>query len=83
VHLVDPVRLHVEQARQAGSDPAAAFTAVVGDARELAAPGESQDAVVLLGRDSRRQRFGTLFFPLLAVVSWPSAGAGGCSSFHR
>jgi 2-polyprenyl-3-methyl-5-hydroxy-6-metoxy-1,4-benzoquinol methylase len=28
VHLVDPVRLHVEQARQAGgSDPAAGFTA--------------------------------------------------------
>jgi 2-polyprenyl-3-methyl-5-hydroxy-6-metoxy-1,4-benzoquinol methylase len=28
VHLVDPVQLHVEQARQAaGSDPAAAFTA--------------------------------------------------------
>ena len=34
VQLVDPVRLHVEQARQAAaSDPAAAFTAVVGDAR--------------------------------------------------
>jgi len=34
VHLVDPVELHVEQARQtAGSDPAAPFTAVAGDAR--------------------------------------------------
>jgi 2-polyprenyl-3-methyl-5-hydroxy-6-metoxy-1,4-benzoquinol methylase len=35
VHLVDPVLLHVEQARQAaGADPAAGFTAALGDARE-------------------------------------------------
>src|SRR6266571_8068448 len=48
VHLVDPLPLHVEQARQvAGSDPAAAFTAAVGDARKLAEPRGSQDAVVL------------------------------------
>jgi ubiquinone/menaquinone biosynthesis C-methylase UbiE len=50
VHLVDPLPLHVQQARQAaGSDPAAAFTAALGDARELSEPGESQDAVVLFG----------------------------------
>ena len=50
VHLVDPLSLHVEQARQAaGSGPAVAFTAAVGDARELAEPGGSQDAVVLFG----------------------------------
>jgi ubiquinone/menaquinone biosynthesis C-methylase UbiE len=50
VHLVDPVPLHVEQARQvAGSDPAAAFTAASGDARELAEPDESHDAVLLFG----------------------------------
>jgi len=50
VHLVDPVVLHVEQARQAaGSQPAAAFTAAVGDARALSQPDESQDAVVLFG----------------------------------
>ena len=50
VHLVDPVELHVEQARQAvGSDPAAAFTAAAGDARRLSEPGQSQDAVVLFG----------------------------------
>ncbi len=50
VHLVDPVPLHVEQARQAaGADPAAVFTAAVGDARELSEPDESQDAVVLFG----------------------------------
>ena len=50
VHLVDPVPLHVEQARQAaGADPAASFTAAPGDARALAEPGESQDAVLLFG----------------------------------
>ena len=36
VHLVDPLPLHVEQARQAaGRDPASGFTAAEGDAREL------------------------------------------------
>jgi SAM-dependent methyltransferase len=50
VHLVDPVPLHVEQARQAaGSDPASGFTAAEGDARELAEGAESQDAVLLFG----------------------------------
>ena len=50
VHLVDPVPLHVEQARQAAAaDPAASFTAALGDARELAEPDESQDAVLLFG----------------------------------
>ena len=50
VHLVDPVELHVEQARQAaGSDQAAAFTAAAGDARRLAEADRSQDAVLLFG----------------------------------
>jgi SAM-dependent methyltransferase len=50
VHLVDPVPLHVEQARQAaGSDPAPGFTAALGDARELPERAESQDAVLLFG----------------------------------
>ena len=50
VHLVDPVPLHVEQARQAaGSDPAFGFTAAEGDARELAERAGSQDAVLLSG----------------------------------
>jgi ubiquinone/menaquinone biosynthesis C-methylase UbiE len=50
VHLVDPVPLHVEQARQtADANPAAGFTAALGDARELAEPDESQDAVLLFG----------------------------------
>jgi len=50
VHLVDPVELHVRQARQAaGGDPAAAFTAAAGDARELSEPDRSQDAVLLFG----------------------------------
>ena len=50
VHLVDPVPLHVEQARQAAaSDPASGFTAALGDARELSERAESQDAVLLFG----------------------------------
>jgi ubiquinone/menaquinone biosynthesis C-methylase UbiE len=50
VHLVDPVRLHVDQARQAaGSDPAAGFTVALGDTRQLSEPDESQDAVMLFG----------------------------------
>src|SRR5206468_8904059 len=50
VHLVDPVPLHVGQARQAaGADPAAGFTAALGDARALPTPDESQDAVMLFG----------------------------------
>jgi SAM-dependent methyltransferase len=50
VHLVDPVLLHVEQARQAaGADPAAGFTAALGDARELPTADGSQDALLLFG----------------------------------
>jgi ubiquinone/menaquinone biosynthesis C-methylase UbiE len=50
VHVVDPVPLHVDEARQAaGSDRAASFTAALGDARQLSEPDESQDAVLLFG----------------------------------
>jgi SAM-dependent methyltransferase len=49
VHLVDPVPLHVQQARGAAGDGAGGFTAALGDARELPQPDESQDAVVLFG----------------------------------
>jgi SAM-dependent methyltransferase len=62
VHLVDPVPLHVEQARQAagaglaagggpaaGAGPAASFTAALGDARALVELDASQDAVLLFG----------------------------------
>jgi 2-polyprenyl-3-methyl-5-hydroxy-6-metoxy-1,4-benzoquinol methylase len=50
VQLIDPVGLHVQQARQAaGSDPAASFAAVTGDARQLPEPDQSQDAVLLFG----------------------------------
>ena len=50
VHVVDPVPLHIEQAQQAASaDPAAGFTAALGDARELAESSASQDAVLLFG----------------------------------
>ncbi len=50
VHVVDPVPLHVEQARQAaGGGPDASFTAALGDARELAEADASHDAVLLFG----------------------------------
>ncbi len=67
VQLVDPVPLHVEQARETRRRPgprdgrrpgprdgrragrAAAFTATLGDARELPAADGSQDAVLLFG----------------------------------
>ena len=51
VHLLDPVELHVAQARDAsGRAPDAALaTAEVGDARALPAADGSADAVLLLG----------------------------------
>jgi SAM-dependent methyltransferase len=51
VHLVDPVALHVEQARAASAaQPDAPLTsAVVGDARALAVDDRSADVVLLLG----------------------------------
>lgn len=48
VHLIDPLPLHVAQARQAAGEPAA-FTAAVGDARQLPQPARSHDAVLLFG----------------------------------
>jgi SAM-dependent methyltransferase len=51
VHLVDPVPLHIEQARESSArqpdHPLAG--AVVGDARRLDHPGGTADAVLLLG----------------------------------
>jgi SAM-dependent methyltransferase len=44
VHLIDPVPLHVEQAASAGG-----FSVALGDARHLAEPDSSYDAVLLLG----------------------------------
>jgi SAM-dependent methyltransferase len=50
VHLVDPLPLHVEQAREAAAaGPATAFTAALGDARDLPEPAGSRDAVLLFG----------------------------------
>jgi ubiquinone/menaquinone biosynthesis C-methylase UbiE len=50
VHLIDPVPLHVEQARAAAGRPGAALAgAEVGDARALRLPDASADAVLLLG----------------------------------
>jgi len=45
VHLVDPVRLHVDQARSAH----ARITAEIGDARQLPHADDSFDTVLLLG----------------------------------
>jgi SAM-dependent methyltransferase len=51
VHLVDPVALHVEQARAASAaqPDAPLASAVVGDARELPVEDRSADVVLLLG----------------------------------
>jgi SAM-dependent methyltransferase len=51
VHLVDPMALHVQQARAAsGAQPEATLaSAVVGDARRLPFDDESADAVLMLG----------------------------------
>jgi ubiquinone/menaquinone biosynthesis C-methylase UbiE len=51
VHLVDPLALHVEQARRASAEqPATTLAgATVGDARQLARPDASVDAALLLG----------------------------------
>ena len=51
VHLVDPVPLHVEQARSASASRTgrALASAEIGDARELRFADESADAVLLLG----------------------------------
>jgi ubiquinone/menaquinone biosynthesis C-methylase UbiE len=65
VHLIDPVQLHVEQAREASAfqqDVAPLSSAEVGDARRLRWDDNSVDAVLLLGplyhltsRDDRLQ----------------------------
>ena len=51
VQLIDPVPLHIEQARMAVRDEpeAARLDTELGDARALPLPGESVDAVLLLG----------------------------------
>jgi ubiquinone/menaquinone biosynthesis C-methylase UbiE len=50
VHLVDPVPLHIEQARAAASSSGVTLTGMeVGDARTLQLPDASADAVLLLG----------------------------------
>ncbi|HEX6677075.1 MAG TPA: class I SAM-dependent methyltransferase [Actinomycetes bacterium] len=51
VHLVDPVALHVEQARHAsdGQPATPLASATVGDARHLDRPDASVDAALLLG----------------------------------
>ena len=50
VHLLDPIELHVDQARAAAEARQLQLaSAVVGDARELLQPNASVDAVLMLG----------------------------------
>jgi SAM-dependent methyltransferase len=49
VKLVDPVPLHVEQARETATRTGHRFEAVLGDARALAEAERSQDVVLLMG----------------------------------
>lgn len=49
VHLVDPIALHIEQARTAAGGLPGLASAEVGDARALRLPDASVDAVLLLG----------------------------------
>src|SRR6266849_3313516 len=50
VHLIDPVELHLEQARSHASASGIALASIaVGDARKLDIPSASADAILLLG----------------------------------
>jgi ubiquinone/menaquinone biosynthesis C-methylase UbiE len=50
VHLIDPVALHLEQARSRAASSAIALASIAqGDARRLDRPANSVDAVLLLG----------------------------------
>ena len=49
VRLLDPVPLHVEQARAAAQEAGVSFDAALGDARRLDEPDGSADAVLLMG----------------------------------
>jgi ubiquinone/menaquinone biosynthesis C-methylase UbiE len=50
VHLIDPVELHLEQARRRASESDVQLASITrGDARQLDVPDRSADAVLLLG----------------------------------
>jgi SAM-dependent methyltransferase len=49
VHLVDPVPLHVEQAKHAAEGAKHPFTVALGDARRLGQDDSSWDVVLMLG----------------------------------
>ena len=50
VHLIDPVDLHLEQARSRSASSGPALASITkGDARHLTAPSNTADAVLLLG----------------------------------
>ena len=51
VHLIDPVELHLEQARSYAEASGVTLASIMqGDARQLNFPASSADAVLLLGR---------------------------------
>lgn len=50
VHLIDPVELHLQQARSHAADSGIALASIArGDARQIEAPSSCADAVLLLG----------------------------------
>jgi len=99
VHLVDPVPLHVEQARQASADADRPLAAVLmGDARALPYDRGSADAVLLLGplyhlverddrlaalREARRVLRPGGVVVAAAISRWASTTDGICAGFLR
>jgi SAM-dependent methyltransferase len=60
VHLIDPVELHLEQARSHASASGIALASIaLGDARKLDIPSASADAILLLGPPTISQSMGT------------------------
>lgn len=96
VRLVDPVALHVEQARAAAAAAGVALDAEVGDVRTLDVPDGSADAVLLLGplyhlverrdrvaalaRAGRALRPGSVVLAA-AITRWASTLDGWCRGF--
>src|SRR4030095_1687492 len=85
VHLVDPLAMHVQQARRASAAQPAAppASAAVGDARQLDRPDASADAALLLGPlyhlTDRADRIRALAEAGRGARPGRGAGAGGGS----
>lgn len=99
VHLVDPVPLHVGQARAASAGaPRPLAAALLGDARALPYDDDSADAVLLLGplyhlveredrltalREARRVLRPGGVVVAAAISRWASTADGLCAGFLR